>query len=500
MDFSRHQNGIFYCLTKYTVKLLFLVVFFICSPDKANSANGPLLKSFLGSKQHKSSHQYTTNKNSTNQQADELPYLDDAFKCMDRQLAQSYINDFKIDFNSFGGFELCNSKVDTKKLLNDLFIVQNTNFSGNTKNPLIGDIVPANQYYSWLKSQTRGIERGNDIPYATAYNSGGYFTMQDGWAKLTTLGRVGTVIHEARHTAGFRHYPCLQGSYKDARTNACDESFSQKGSHAVEMEYYARIHFNSTNIHPVYKSMARLMAMARANFLFNKPIIRPRESLFGISNKSSNENLAYLLNNSQWIERLVPQIQGVLKRTSFGASLVNSEQVAALDLYDRTSSLVIKQDTYSYYKLLQLGNLTAELLDFEEFDLGNKRYVVAITSNNETFIYNFPEGKWRRPFMFPSNFIRSSTTLESGRRGYFAIDQTNAIYELNPENFSWTKTQEKWNPQVVSIVLNANKILALNTDGHLYEITKSGYFPWENQIRFSQIVNVPMYDAFEVIK
>ena len=113
-------------------------------------------------------------------QAQEMPYVDQDFACVSQQDAQKYINDFGIDADSFGGLELCDSKVDSKKLFNDLYIIEQGRFDANGSNLLIKGNIPADQYYAWMRSQTRGMNRGNDVPYATAYNRWGYFTMQDG--------------------------------------------------------------------------------------------------------------------------------------------------------------------------------------------------------------------------------------------------------------------------------------------------------------------------------
>ena len=124
---------------------------------------------------------------SLNLSAQDMPYLDTAFACTDPADAERYIRDFNIDVPSFGGMELCNSQVDTKKLLNDLEILEKGRFSADGSNKFIRGFVAANNYYNWMKGETRGVERGQDVPYATAYNSGGYFTMQDGWAKRSCL-------------------------------------------------------------------------------------------------------------------------------------------------------------------------------------------------------------------------------------------------------------------------------------------------------------------------
>src|SRR5437868_9320068 len=211
-----------------------------------------------------------------------MGYDDKDFGCISQQQADQYVSDFGINADSFGGMELCKNEIDTKKLFNDLQIIAGGQFDAGKDNLLIKGIVPADQYYSWMRSQTRGMERGNDVPYATAYNRMGYFTMQDGWAKSSTLARVGVVIHEARHTAGYRHFPCNQGPYKGARLDGCDQNYAQGGSHAIEMEYYARVSVAGQNFHPVYKAMARLMAMGRSNFVFNSSPIQKREGLLAL--------------------------------------------------------------------------------------------------------------------------------------------------------------------------------------------------------------------------
>ena len=252
-------------------------------------------------------------------QAADIPHEDTDFGCTNVNKAEQYRRDFNIDTRSFGGNELCKSQVDTKKLYNDLQIVEEGTFSQSGDNLFIKGFVPQNQYYAWLKSQTRGVERGNDIPAATAYNSGGYFTMQDGWAKLSTLGRVGTIVHEARHTAGYRHFACSYGPYADSRMPGCDTHYGQAGSHGVEMEYYGRVSVRGQNFHPIYKSMARLMAVARSNFVFNTPPMKKREGLLVLT----QDQKAYLIADGERVERERPSVQGQLKRTSFGASILS---------------------------------------------------------------------------------------------------------------------------------------------------------------------------------
>jgi hypothetical protein len=426
-------------------------------------------------------------------QAAQMPYADQDFACITQQQAQKYTSDFRIDADSFGGLELCNSNVDTKKLFNDLQIIEQGQFAINGTNLLIKGYVPADQYYSWMKAQTRGMNRGNDIPYATAYNRMGYFTMQDGWAKISTLGRVGVVIHEARHTAGYRHYPCNQGPYMGANLDGCDQNYSQAGSHAIEMEYYARVSVAGQNFHPVYKAMARLMAMGRANFVFNTSPIQKHEAVLAMEEQAG----PVMFDGNRKVQREGTDFAGQLKRTSFGAAVFNGLQAVALDLYEMTGLHPSVNDDYSYFKLLGMSQMGA-LKDFEEYDRNQKRYVSAVTSSNQLATYNFPRGAWNSATAIPVNVERTANTLPSGEQGYFLIDKGGDIYSVNGDNQQVTSMGKKWDAQVQSAALFGGKTLVLKNDGTIYQKNADGSEVVFDSGKYSQMVSVPLYDAFEV--
>lgn len=426
-----------------------------------------------------------------------MEHDDSKFGCISQDKANRYIRDYNIDTRSFGGIELCNSDIDTKKLFNDLQILEDGRFSNSGNNNLIKGIIPADQYYSWMRSQTRGVERGNDIPTATAYNSMGYFTMQDGWAALSTLGRVGTIVHEARHTAGYRHYPCRQGSYEGSNLSGCDQSYSQAGSHAVEMEYYARVSVQGTNFHPVYKSMARLMAVARANFVFNTPVLRKREALVAV-----NSNAAYLYENGQWIQRELPSLSGqpTLKRTSAGAVLFGGDKAYSIEMYENTGSSPLIRDDYSYFKMLSRKETWKDL---EEFDLGTRRFLVGITPDNKVSSFVFAQGSWSPLRGAGFEISKTATTLENGEQGFFLVGRNGDIYPFDPltqrlgsaKNFKWSST-------IVSAAKMGPQTLGLMTNGEVFENQNNQWVPWApaQGMQFTGMVNVPLYDAFEVVK
>ena len=429
-----------------------------------------------------------------------MPYMDGDFSCLSQAQAQKYVKDFKVDTQSFGGFELCNSAVDFKKLMNDFAIIESGRFQNNSdqQNLFIKNFLQGQDYYTWSKSQTRGVERGQDIPTATAYNSGGYFTMQDGWARSSTLGRVGTFLHEARHTAGYRHYPCQQGSYQGSFMAGCDSSYSQGGSHAVEMEYYAKVSTQGVNFHPVYKKMARLMAMARANFLFNTPVLQKREALFGLT---SDKQKGLLFENGKWSEREIPAVvDGQLKRASFGATIFDSAQAFAIDMYQNSGFSDLVLDTYSYFKILLDKNEKNK--HFEEFDLGTQRFIVKIDNQNQISSFEFANGDWGRSYQLPFSVGQVVTQVPQLKDiGFYMVKTDGKIAVFQPKEARIAELQNVvWDNSIIKFyALNGERIY-LKKDGVLYAESAGQLTPWSQSrdFVFSDVVTVPLYNGFDV--
>ncbi len=430
--------------------------------------------------------------------AADLPYKDGDFACFSQTEANRYLRDFNVDTASFGGLELCHSAKDTKKLLNDLYLIEKAEFTPDASHVLIRNVVPANNYYGWMKSQTRGMNRGNDIPWATAYNSGGYFTMQDGWAALSTLGRVGTVIHEARHTAGYRHYPCTHGPYGGTSMAGCDTSISQQGSHGVEMEYYTRVVLDAKNLHPVYQSMARLMALGRTNFVFNESPIRPREGLLA---RAGSEMV--LVDGAQVYAREAPAApaEAMLKRTSFGASLVSGQKAVAVDVYSPSANGASVADDYSYYKLFTTPRPSApqETNDIEEIDLGSLRYFAVLGEQGKIYSYNFPGGGWHPATAANPGAAAFVTRAPNGQAGLFVVKNDGSILPFHLANRRFdSPLRERWTADTRAYAMNGAQLVRLASDGQVLDAATGAPVPAFAGKRVSDLVNIPLYDAYEI--
>lgn len=428
----------------------------------------------------------------------DLPYLDPDFPCTAAADADRYIGDFAIDIQSFGGLELCNSNVDSKKLFNDLALVEKADFEPVSQgNVFQRGLVDRRDYYGFLKQRTYGINRQNDSPADTAYNAGGYFTMQDGWSHLSTLGRIGTVIHEARHTEGYGHVPCQFGPYSNLLEDGCDISLQQGGSHAVEMEYYARVVLESKNLHPVYKSMARLMLLGRSNWVFNTIPIRNREGLVGRTGAG-----VFVSDSGKITERELPGFDAgaKLKKTSFGASLVKGLKAVAVDLYQSVTGSTGLVDFYSYFKLFELPSTPRNIVDAEEFDTGTRQYFVMIDSTGRMLYWHFQRGQLLSGPQTNRGVSLVSMT-PSGQKGVFVVGADGSLtpYDL-PNNQLLLPLTERWDNALVSVARLGDKIVSLDKNGAVHDgdlrapVVSAGL---PNKPIFD-FVNVPLYDAFQV--
>jgi hypothetical protein len=431
-----------------------------------------------------------------------LPVYDNEFECISKADADRYTRDYNIDIDSFGGMELCDARVDTKKLFNDLVLVEQGRFNSTGQNIFIKDFVQANNYYSWLKDQTRSIRRADDIPAATAYNSFGNFTMQDGWATLSTLGRVGTIIHEARHTEGYIHIRCTHGPYEGSSNSGCDKDYNYGGSHAVEMEYYGRVVAQGANFHPVYKSMARLMALGRSNFVFNTSPISVREVLTLVDKNGE----VSVLDGERLVTRSRPAAQGgVLKRASHGASLFYGAQTLALDMYGSVGAGVNTKDDYSYFKLVNLdrGQGKDPMFDLEELDVGTRRFFVGLKRDGSISSYDFQNGKWNTFVQTGTTGATFVSTLVSGERGVFLRKSDGTLLPFDPLRRTLKPAlSEKWPKEVASAAVVNGKILALNASGVVHIKTERGFEVLSSLQGKSveQFVSSPVYNAFAVAR
>lgn len=429
-----------------------------------------------------------------------LPSVSADFNCIARYKAQTYVQEYNIDLKSFGGLELCDNSIDTKNLFNSLLIIEKGYFSGNKKNIFIQNFIPVSEYDYWAKKMTKSIRRGNDIPYATAYNRNGHFTMQDGWSKLSTLGQVGVLIHEARHTEGYGHRPCDHGPYSQSSVAGCDASVKEGGSHGVEMEYYSRVVLQGQNFHPSYTSMARLMNLARANIVFNTYPMKQQEALFVLTKTTAlllKAGKQLTISLSKNMLAMAPHL--TLKRSSFGANLFGSAGAFVFDFYawskNKQSDLI--KDTYSYYKIL--NHIKLNVVDLEEVDFGTKRHLVALTTDNKIKVFNFLKAQWSKGESVPKH-SQLKTLSPAGEQGLFVVTTKGLIYPLDKSSLRLQAALNiQWPGNIKNYKFWNKELLELRTDKNIYHTGSGKLFSKINaEDKIIDFVEVPLYDSFNL--
>jgi len=225
--------------------------------------------------------------------------------------------------------------------------------------------------------------------------------------------------------------------------------------------------------------------------------LQTREAVLALAQDRGH---AELFDNGQWYNREVPATEGRLKRTSFGAVVFDGLKAFAVELYRNSGFNDLVPDTYSYYKLLKEND--GAVKDFEEFDLGTKRYVVRLTADNKITPYDFPNGTWGRDISLPFNFARTSTAaLGKAQTGLYLVSTSGEIYNYQPQTKAITNTGLKWDQDQKEVIVYKGQNLVLMNNGQIMSQSATGLSPWaETRNLYSDLVTTPIYDGFEVTK
>ncbi|MFN9066368.1 MAG: hypothetical protein ACK5V3_04010, partial [Bdellovibrionales bacterium] len=213
---------------------------------------------------------------------------------------------------------------------------------------------------------------------------------------------------------------------------------------------------------------------------------------------SADQPQAELAMGQRKVIREAPRADGILKRTSFGGAIFTGQTAQAIELYGSQKIGVNVEDTYSYYKLLLEKRIP--LVEFEEFDLNTQRYVLRMQNKRSVEFYNFPEGEWHRPLNLNFEVAMTSTLAPNGQPGIFLISKDTKIYPVDPRSRTVGQPLNvNWDPNVISLATWEGYQLKLKTDGLIYVSNGQQEQVWPGaQGRYRGLVNVPVYDGFDV--
>jgi hypothetical protein len=226
--------------------------------------------------------------------------------------------------------------------------------------------------------------------------------------------------------------------------------------------------------------------------------MKKREALLGLAGDK-----LVLVDNNEIIERPVPAAaQGSrLKRTSFGASLVKGDASVAVDLYNKENIGFSAKDDYSYYKLFQSprDNMPASVQDTEELDVGSLRFFTVLDQQGKMSSYDFPNGVWFAAVSGPANGKALVTRAPNGQAGLFVVgnDGTITPFDVNARRFS-APLADKWRADTTAFAMLNSTLVRLTAEGQIVNAQTGVPMNGFAKYRFTDLVNVPMYDAFEV--
>jgi hypothetical protein len=344
-----------------------------------------------------------------------------------------FIRELNVSYHSFAGPRLCE---DTRKLFSDLALIEDGEFSGTLGNPFIQDLVGSDDYYPWLVSQTRSLERSQAPANSAVTNSWGAVAIEDPWTKLSSAGRIGAIIHEARHTEGHSHTRCHHGPYRDSDVARCDESPDAGGAHAVEMEYYARVAVQGANFHPAYKSMARMLLLARSGFVFNESPAQAEDIL--------------------------------IARTTQGVVKIQGAERAILENQDQAS-------------------------DGEEVDSGLHRYLFTL-DNGKILSAAVGRETWE-PEGTLGAVIQLSNTDYLGRGGLFARFDDQTYCAVKIPTLKCEQARSPWPEDAKQFVRFAGTVLRVGYDGKVYDAKGLVWPPLED----FEVLGLSVTPSLEVI-
>ncbi|MCB0386647.1 MAG: hypothetical protein KDD43_14740, partial [Bdellovibrionales bacterium] len=175
--------------------------------------------------------------------------------------------------------------------------------------------------------------------------------------------------------------------------------------------------------------------------------------------------------------------------------LFDGQQAIALDLYAHEDEEFPLTDDFSYFKIIYMSQ-HIPAIDMEEFDVGDKRYLVSLDDQGNVRSFVFRNAQWSRPLNI-QGAIRLTTVAPNGVQGLFVIKQDGRLCRLDPDRMSCPDVSKgQWPQDVKAMTYLGQDLYHLKTDGQIiHSMTGQVFAPLQGQI-VEQMTSVPTYDSF----
>ena len=150
-----------------------------------------------------------------------------------------------------------------------------------------------------------------------------------------------------------------------------------------------------------------------------------------------------------------------------------------------------------------LHNLENKSVCFDsEFDVGNKRFALTVSKDNQYSTFNFSLGEWRS--YTPPDFTptRSSRVSPKGEIGYYTIDPQNNVFSFDPSTYRFVRTEFHWHSEILTMTKVNGDLLALTKQKKILKLVDQKWI--EVSLPPGAIINqmatVPLYKEMDLIE
>jgi hypothetical protein len=166
-----------------------------------------------------------------------------------------------------------------------------------------------------------------------------------------------------------------------------------------------------------------------------------------------------------------------------------------------TNNGVAISDDYSYYKLFKTPrpNAPQSVGAIEEIDVGTNRYFAVLGESGRVYSYDFPNGAWAQPSTALAGASTFVTRSPSGDAGLFVVktDGTIVPYDLAGGRFG-APLRDKWTTDTRAFAVLGAELVRLTSDGRVVDAKTGAPAEAFGRSQVTDLVNVPLYDAYEV--
>lgn len=197
-------------------------------------------------------------------------------ECLSRSLVREVQRDIKFKGNA--KLDRCNPKNVVFQVVKAIQFIKGFKGAGSTTGPFALNVLKDSPFEYFKKRVDKIVfvdREGSCASGAAAYvwgdleqERGRLYICSEVYSGQSFVYRASALLHEARHFDGFHHVRCVRGLFRFSTEVACDRSYQEAGSYAVDVAFFLRVAQEPT-MSPVLRRSARMEAARGLIVRFN---------------------------------------------------------------------------------------------------------------------------------------------------------------------------------------------------------------------------------------